>query len=91
MSYVIEITPIAAKGIARYKKSNPILFKKLKKLLLELAEHPRTGTGHPEPLQSGNLLTYSRRISAKDRSIYDIYEEKITVLVLSVEGHYDDK
>ena len=26
-----------------------------------------------------------------DRLIYDIYEEKVTVLVLTVEGHYDDK
>ena len=36
-------------------------------------------------------LVYSRRISKNDRLIYDIYEEKVTVLVLTVEGHYDDK
>lgn len=54
-------------------------------------EHPRTGTGHPEPLKSGDSITYSRRISKNDRLIYDIYEEKVTVLVLTVEGHYDDK
>jgi len=54
-------------------------------------EHPRTGTGHPEPLKSGNAITYSRRITASDRLIYDIYDERITVLVLDVEGHYNDK
>lgn len=53
--------------------------------------HPRTGIGHPEPLKSGGGITYSRRISAHDRIIYDIYDDTITVLVIEVEGHYDDK
>ena len=57
----------------------------------ELADHPRTGTGHPEPLRGGNDITYSRRLSAHDRIIYDIHDETVTVLVIDVEGHYDDK
>ncbi len=89
--YRIEFTPIAAKSVAKYKKSNPMQYKKLVKLLHELMEHPRTGTGHSEPLKSGNLITYSRRISGQVRLIYDIYEKKVTVLILTVEGHYDDK
>jgi toxin YoeB len=91
MLYEIDFTPIAIKSISKYKKSNPVQYKKLVKLLNELMEHPRIGTGHPEPLKSGDSLTYSRRISKKDRLIYDIYEEKVTVLVLSIEGHYGDK
>jgi toxin YoeB len=91
MLYEIDFTPIAIKSISKYKKSNPVQYKKLVKLLNELMEHPRIGTGHPEPLKSGDSLTYSRRISKKDRLIYDIYEEKVTVLVLSIEGHYSDK
>ena len=91
MSYQIEFTPEADKTLAKYKKSNPIAFKKIARLMLELAEHPRTGTGHPEPLKAGDSVTYSRRISANDRLIYDVYEEKVTVLILSVEGHYGDK
>lgn len=91
MSYQIEFTKEADKVIAKYKKSNPIAFKKLLNLMSELAKHPRTGTGHPEPLISGNDITYSRRISVNDRLIYDIYEQKVTVLILSVEGHYRDK
>lgn len=89
--YKIDFTPTASKTIAKYRKSNPSQFKKLVKLLEELMEHPRTGTGHPEPLRLGNSVTYSRRISACDRLIYDIYDERITVLVLDVEGHYNDK
>ena len=89
--YKIEFTQIAIKTVSKYKKSNPVQYKKLVKLLNELMEHPRTGTGHPEPLNSGDSITYSRRISKNDRLIYDIYEEKVTVLVLTVEGHYNDK
>lgn len=93
--YKIEFTQTAIKTISKYKKSNPVQYKKLVKLLNELMENPRTGTGHPEPLKSGDsityLITYSRRISKNDRLIYDIYEEKVAVLVLTVEGHYGDK
>ena len=54
-------------------------------------DHPRTGTGHPEPLKGGGDITYSRRISGQHRIVYDIYDVRITVLVISVEGHYGDK
>ena len=54
-------------------------------------EHPRTGTGHPEPLVGSNDVTYSRRITKKDRLVYDIYDNIVTVLVISAEGHYRDK
>lgn len=91
MIYRIEFSKDASRAVAKYKKSNPILFKKLEKLLYEIMEHPRSGTGHPEPLVSGDSVTYSRRISGKDRLIYDVFEDTVTVLILSVEGHYADK
>lgn len=91
MSYRIIFTPEVEKILAKYKKSNPILFKKIIRFMPELEEHPRSGTGHPEPLVAGNSVTYSRRISANDRIIYDIYEETVTVVILSIEGHYYDK
>lgn len=91
MKYKVDFTKDAQKVVKKWKKSNPILFKKLVAILDEISIHPRTGIGHPEPLRGGNDITYSRRISAHDRIIYDIYDEKITVLVIDVEGHYDDK
>lgn len=91
MIYKINFSKTAEKAVAKYKKSNPALYNKLVKLLDELMEHPRTGTGHPEPLKTGNSITYSRRITAHDRLIYDIYDEEITVLILEIEGHYNDK
>ena len=91
MTYTIDFTPEARDTLAKYKKSNPQLFKKFSKVLVELMDHPRTGTGHPEPLRGGGDITYSRRISGQHRIVYDIYDERITVLVISVEGHYGDK
>ena len=91
MKYNIAFTKEASKAIARYKKSNPPAYKKIATLLKELTEHPRTGTGHPEPLFAANSVTWSRRISASDRLIYNIYDELVTVLILSAEGHYQDK
>lgn len=92
MSYSIEMTKMAQKTIKKWKKSNSYLYRKLyDNIFPELVDHPRTGIGHPEPLKSGGGITYSRRISAHDRIIYDIYDDTITVLVIEVEGHYDDK
>ena len=91
MRYIIDISDHADKIIRKWKKSNPQLFKKYQRIYHELADHPRTGTGHPEPLRGGNDITYSRRISAHDRIIYDIHDETVTVLVIDAEGHYDDK
>ena len=91
MSYTIQYSKDADKIIANYKKSNPIAYKKIAGFIRELAEHPREGTGHPEPLVSGNNITYSRRITSNDRIIYDIYDDIVVVLIVSVGGHYDDK
>ena len=91
MNYSIEYSSEATKVIKKWKKSNPMAFKKLYNLLPELEQHPRTGTGHPEPLRGGGDITYSRHLTAHDRIIYDIYDEIVTVLVIELEGHYNDK
>jgi len=91
MKYAIRFSDDAEEVIEKYKKSNPMAFKKVSKLLVEIAENPRIGTGHPEPLTGGNDITYSRRISGKERLIYDIYDDIIAVLIISVGGHYKDK
>ena len=89
--YILEISKVAQKEITQYKKSNPVAFKKVAKVLKELQLHPREGSGHPEPLQSGNNITYSRRITKKDRLIYDVFDDIVKVLVLTAKGHYSDK
>jgi len=101
--YTIRVSDGVDKVIAKWKKSNPNLFKKYKKIYKELLEHPKTGLGHPEALRGGGDITWSRHITgggditwsrhitAHDRIIYDIYEEVVEVYILEVEGHYNDK
>ena len=89
--YAVKFDPKAEKDIAKWKKSNPILFKKLKRVLGDIMEHPRTGIGHPEPLVGGGNIVYSRHISAHDRIIYRNHDEEVYVIVVEVEGHYNDK
>lgn len=92
MIYIIEYTTEAEKDIAYLVKSgDKAILLKLRKLLIELREHPREGTGKPKVLKHYFAGCYSRRITGKHRLVYSIDDEKVTVLVLSVSGHYDDK
>ena len=91
--YQLRFDDEATEGIARLKKSEPAAFKKLVKLLSELQEHPKTGTGKPKPLGGNRAGQWSRHISDKHRLVYTIDEDEVVsiVEVLSVWGHYDDK
>lgn len=91
MNYRIDFSSEAQKIVKKWKKSNPIAFKKLRNLIPELEQHPRTGTGHPEPLRGGEDIIYSRHITKNDRMIYEIYDDKVLVLIIELEGHYNDK
>ena len=91
MTYHLTYSKVAQKVLKKWRKSNLQLFYKAADILDELVLHPRTGLGHPEPLKGGGDVTWSRRITGKNRIIYDIHDEIITVDVVEVEGHYDDK
>ncbi|RBQ08666.1 Txe/YoeB family addiction module toxin [Pedobacter miscanthi] len=91
MMYSLEFTSSAIEDLKWLKKTDQNAYKKVQKLLLELIEHPTTGTGKPE-LKKYNLSgLYSRRITQKHRLVYQINGETVNVLVLSAAGHYDDK
>ncbi|MDR0619906.1 MAG: type II toxin-antitoxin system YoeB family toxin [Bacteroidales bacterium] len=91
MIYKVSVSKKADRVIEKYRKSNPAAFNKFNKLYEELELHPRTGTGQPEPLTGGQNITYSRRLTANDRIIYDIFDNEIYVMILSIDGHYGDK
>ncbi len=91
MNYKITFDPKVVKTMGKWKKSNPILFKKLSRLLEDIAAHPRSGLGHPEAMIGGNDIYYSRHISAHDRIVYEIIDDEVRVLVIEIEGHYSDK
>lgn len=92
MTYIIEIEPKAVQDIAELKKSgNKTAITKIEKLLIELKEHPTTGTGQVEALKNNLSGFWSRRIDKFNRLIYTIKEEIVTVTVISAKGHYDKK
>ncbi|WP_333865317.1 Txe/YoeB family addiction module toxin [Sphingobacterium sp.] len=91
--YQIELSVKAQKDLLQIKKrGSKIDMNKIVKLLEELENHPREGTGLPKPLRNkGDAEIWSRRLNQKDRIIYEIIDSKILVLVFSFIGHYDDK
>ena len=90
--YILDITVQAKKDIAFLKKNGgKAVTNKIEKLLTELIEHPRTGTGQVEQLRGDRQGQWSRRIDKKNRLIYSIDDEIVTVEVISAKGHYGDK
>ena len=89
--YSITYSPKAQQDLQKLKRSEPLVFQKAVRLLNELVEHPKTGTGHPEPLKGKPEGRWSRQISKKHRLVYRIYESEIYIEILTAYGHYDDK
>jgi toxin YoeB len=90
MSYKISFTKNAEKEVFVFKKNEPVVYRKILSLLSELSEHPYTGTGKPKSLQH-RPGQWSRRITGKHRLVYSVDDEKITVLIVSAAGHYEDR
>ena len=63
--------------------------KKINKLLDDISQNGNTGLGHPEPLK-GNLSGFwSRKIDEKNRLVYIIENDVVTVV--QCKNHYNDK
>ncbi len=67
---------------------NKAVMNRITALLKDIAEHPYTGIGKPEPLKYELTGYWSRRINAEHRIIYSVDEDIITVYVLSMRYHY---
>ena len=89
--YSIDYLDKAVKDLLKLQKSEPQAYKKVNKLIEELKQHPKTGTGHPEQLKGNRTNQWSRRITEKHRLIYEIRDNEVIVIVISAYGHYDDK
>lgn len=88
--YVVEFTEDALEDVRLLQRRSPHLVKKLARLLDELRQHPRTGTGQVEQLKHFQTETWSRRINREHRLVYEIHDKQVLVLVLSSYGHYKD-
>ena len=91
MSYKIAFTPQASEDFNFWKATSPGTAGKIKTMLRELQEHPFTGTGKPEPLKYQFSGVWSRRINHKDRLVYQVNGNVVTVFVLAMRFHYKDK
>ena len=89
--YQVRFEKQADADLRKLAKSEPKAFRKAMTLLDELYVHPKTGTGHPEPLKGNRSNQWSRRISEKHRLVYEIRDMEVIVIVISAYGHYDDK
>lgn len=74
-----------------FKAGNQASIKKISTILEELTETPYQGVGKPEALKHELTGFWSREINKKDRLIYKVNEDIVTVFVISAMGHYSDK
>lgn len=65
------------------------ILKNINLLLKEIQRTPFEGSGKPEPLRGELSGSWSRRITEKDRLVYEIADG--TVLVKQCKGHYSDR
>ena len=63
--------------------------KKINALLKNIQRDPFSGEGKPEPLKGDMSGLWSRRINDKDRLVYQVNEQGITVV--QCKGHYDGR
>lgn len=90
--YTVNLTDLAKKQLNQHEKAgNRSTINRINKIIEELAEHLFTGIGKPEALKYDLPGFWSRRISKKDRMIYEVFEKTITVDVVSAMGHYGEK
>lgn len=77
----------AAKDLEKVKSS--LLYPKLKELVNILKQDPYTNPPRFKKLL-GFENVYSRRLNIQHRLVYQIFDDELSMKVISVWGHYDD-
>ena len=93
MAYVVMLSEAAKAEMSLIKRSgDKATIKKIAAMLLELQQHPRTGTGQVEHLKHFVFSeTWSRRINKQYRMIYEIHDTEVLVAIVSLRSHYGAK
>jgi toxin YoeB len=92
MEYIVTLNPEAEEHILAYKMAgNRVALERIERIRKELKVHPRTGIGKPEKLRHDPQERWSRRIDKKNRMTYQIKDNIVTVLILSLIDHYGNK
>jgi toxin YoeB len=85
----LSITSGALEDLESWSTTNPKVLAKIIRLIAETTRTPRAGTGKPERLKHLGGEIWSRRITEKDRLVYDIEHDVITIVACRF--HYDDR
>ena len=90
--YKITLSEQARKEYLYFSQSgNKAILNKIAALLNDIAEHPYTGLGKPEPLKYELAGKGSRRISVEHRLVYSVNDDIIEVHIFSMRFHYSKK
>ena len=84
----IVFSDLAKDQWAEWKKTNPQIAKRIKRLLIDISEHPFTGLGKPELLRFDLSGKWSRRINSEHRIVYQVHDGMVFVEILSMKHHY---
>lgn len=84
----LSITSGALEDLETWSTSNPKVLSRIIRLIAETTRSPRSGTGKPERLKHVGGEVWSRRITEKDRLVYDIQAD--TIIIVACRFHYDD-
>jgi toxin YoeB len=83
---IVNFTESAAKDLAYWKATNPVVVARIKSLLESIQISPFTGIGKPEPLKHNLSGHWSRRINREHRLVYRV--DGGEVLVVQCRLHY---
>ena len=90
--YRITLSEQARKGYLYFTQSGNIaILNKIRNLLEDIAAHPYTGTGKPEPLKYEFAGKWSKRINAEHRIVYSVHDDIIEVYIFFMRYHYTRK
>jgi toxin YoeB len=78
--YNISYTTNSLEDLKYFRKSNPALYKRARKLLEDIQKHPTIGIGKPEKLVLNLAGCWSRRVSREHRIVYTIQKNEIKIL-----------
>ena len=84
----LSVTSGALEDLEAWSTTNPKVLSRIIRLIAEIMRAPRSGTGKPERLKHLDGEVWSRRITEKDRLVYDIQQDAI--VIVACRFHYDD-
>lgn len=90
--YRIILSDKARKEYLYFSQSgNKTILNKIIALLNDIAEHPYTGIGKPEPLKYELAGKWSRRINEEHRIVYFVNDDRVEIDILTMRHHYSKK